>query len=52
VNPLDLALPPQTVGQAVEAVANDTVDPLDACQVQRLGKQVGDDGLGHEQLRQ
>src|ERR1700731_4535554 len=42
VNPLDLALPPQRVGEAVEAIADNAIDPLDARCSQGLGELVGD----------
>jgi len=36
VDPLDLALSPQSVGEAVEAIADNAIDPLDASRGQRL----------------
>ena len=36
VDPLDLALSPQRVGEAVEAIADNAIDPLDASRSQGL----------------
>ena len=38
MDPVDLALAPDRVGDAVEAVANDTVDTLHAGSCQGLGE--------------
>src|SRR6202000_1824851 len=42
VYPVDLALAADRIGQAVEAVADDAVDPLDARRGQRVSKLIGD----------
>jgi hypothetical protein len=36
VDPLDLAMSPQRVGEAVEAIADNAIDPLDASRSQGL----------------
>ena len=36
VDPLDLALSPQRVGEAVEAIADNAIDPLDPTRSQGL----------------
>ena len=36
MDPLDLALSPQRVSEAVEAIANNAINPLDASRGQRL----------------
>src|SRR5476651_1959431 len=41
MNPLDLALPANRVRQTIEAVSNDSVDPLDTRGGERLRKLVG-----------
>ena len=46
VNPLDLPLPSDGVGQTIEAVADDAIDPLDANGCESFGELVRD-GLGH-----
>src|SRR5882757_841110 len=42
VNPLDLALSPQRIGEPVQAVADDAVDPLHAHRGKRFGELIGD----------
>jgi hypothetical protein len=49
MNPLDFPLAPDRVGQAVEAVADDAIDPLDANRCKRFGELVSY-GLGHAVL--
>ena len=46
VDPLDLALAPQRVGQPIQAVADDAVDPLHARCGENLRELVRD-GFGH-----
>lgn len=46
MNPLDLALAPQRVGQPVQAVADDAVDTLHARRGENLRELVRD-GFGH-----
>ena len=38
MNPFDLALAAQRVGQPVETVADDAVNPFDSCGGENLGK--------------
>ena len=42
MQPLDFALPADRIGQAVQAVANDAVDALDACERKGLSGLVCD----------
>jgi hypothetical protein len=41
MHPLDLALAPQSIGQPVEAVSDDAVDPFDARRGKRFGELIG-----------
>jgi hypothetical protein len=41
VDPLDLALSPKRVGETVEAIADNPIDPLDASRSQSLHKLIG-----------
>jgi len=49
MDPFDLALTAKGIGQAVQAVADDPVNPLDAGGREGLGKLVGN-GLRHRAL--